>query len=83
MKLYFLFVEPACLEFWIQVVKQGGLLCIVHKASVFPKWEPEHQKLQDIKLWEPVWISENPVPYLPSLDVKGTDTAKIYIYKKL
>merc|ERR1711953_1098847 len=40
------YIEPAALEHWIPIVKKGGKMCIVHKASVWPKWTPEQEKLE-------------------------------------
>jgi len=77
------YLEPAAIEHWLRIMKPGGVLCIVHKSGVWPKWQAEHDKLVSTKVWEKVWINEEPVPYLPSLNVTGSDRAKIYIYKKL
>jgi len=77
------YLDPVALEIWLKIMKPGGILCIVHKASVWPKWEGEQDRLAKNKLWEKVWINEDPVPYLPSLTVTGTNRAKIYIYRKL
>ena len=46
---------------WLKIMKQGGLLCIVHKAAVWPKWQAEQDKLVATKVWEKVWINEEPV----------------------
>lgn len=39
------------------------------------------------KLWQEIWISDEPIPYLPSLKEKGekfcTEMAKIYLYRKI
>ena len=99
-------------------MKPGSLLAIVHKSSIWPKWEGEQDRLDENKAWTKIWMSEEPVrinllsmvkyqlltriyiyvvetfalvnaykffqvPYLPSMDVQGTDKAKIYMYKKL
>jgi len=77
------YLEPSALEFWLKIMKPGGILCIVHKAAVWPKWQDQQDKFVASKVWEKVWINEEPVPYLPSLNVPGTDRAKIYIYRKL
>jgi len=77
------YLDPSALELWLKITKPGGILCIVHKAAIWPKWQDQQDKLVTTKAWEKVWMSEEPIPYLPSLSVPGTDRAKIYIYRKL
>lgn len=77
------YLEPNALEIWMRIMKPGGILCIVHKTAVWPKWQDQQDKLVANKVWEKVWVNEDPVPYLPSLNVTGSDRAKIYIYRKL
>jgi len=77
------YLDPSALNIWLKIMKPGGVLCIVHKAAVWPKWQDQQDKLVDSKAWEKVWINEEPIPYLPSLNVPGTNRAKIYIYRKL
>ena len=42
-------------------MKPGGILCIVHKAAVWPKWQDQQDKLVASKVWEEVWSNEEPV----------------------
>ena len=42
-------------------MKKGGVLCIVHKSAVWPKWEAKQEKLVADKVWEKVWINKDPV----------------------
>jgi len=81
------YLDSSALKFWLPIVKSGGLFCIVHKASVWPKWEGEHDRLEETKAWKLIWRTDESVPYLPSLGEtlgdEGTTKAKIYIYKKL
>ena len=58
-------------------------MVIVHKASVWPKWEDEHDRLERDEVWKLVWMTKDPVPYLPSIECTGTNKARIYIYEKL
>ena len=51
------------LELWLKITKPGGILCIVHKAAIWPKWQDQQDKLVASKAWEKVWISEEPVSF--------------------
>ena len=42
-------------------MKPGGIICIVHKSAVWPKWQDQQDKLVASKAWEKVWINEEPV----------------------
>ena len=75
--------DSSALQFWLAVIKKNGYLCIVHKASVWPNWIEEQERLEKEKVWKLIWQSKESVPYLPSLEGRGTDRARIYIYKKL
>jgi len=77
------YLDNSALAVWLPIVKKGGIFCIVHKASVWPKWEGEQDRLQRANAWKLVWNTKDPLPYLPSLGDKGTTKAKIYIYQKL
>jgi len=77
------YLDSSALKFWLPIIKKDGILCIVHKESVWPKWVDEQERLESCKAWKMTWFSQEPVPYLPSLDCKGTDKARIYIYQKL
>ena len=73
------------LKFWLHIIKKGGILCIVHKDLVWPKWIDEQERLESCKVWRMIWFTKEPVPYLPSLETqcKGTGKGRIYIYQKL
>lgn len=77
------YLEPSALEKWLPVIKKGGLLAIVHKELIFPKWIPEQERLESCGVLKLIWYSPENLPYLPSLDAKGTNKGRIYIYKKL
>jgi len=77
------YLDPSALNQWVPIIKKGGLLCVVHKASVWPKWIKEQEKLEENGTWEQVFCSKDPLPFLPSLGEEGTNKARIYIYKKL
>ena len=64
--LFFNLLDPNVLEHWLKVMKVGGMLCIVHKASVCPKWEADQDNLVATKVWESVWITEQPVSIIMS-----------------
>ena len=53
--------DPSALELWLKITKPGGILCIVHKAAIWPKWQDQQDKLVTTKAWEKVWMSEEPV----------------------
>ena len=55
------FLEPNALEIWMRIMKPGGILCIVHKTAVWPKWQDQQDKLVANKVWEKVWVNEDPV----------------------
>ena len=57
----YVLLEPSALDNWITLVKKGGVLCIVHKSAVWPKWEAKQEKLVADKVWEKVWINKDPV----------------------
>ena len=57
----YVLLEPSALDNWITLVKKGGVLCIVHKSAVWPKWEAKQEKLVADKIWEKVWINKDPV----------------------
>ena len=78
----FLFPDHTALSNWIPVVKNGGYLCLVHKASVWTKWTDEQDRLEKSGVWNKIWTSK-PLPFLPSLEGSGTDKAKIFIYQKV
>lgn len=77
------YLDSSALMHWIPILKKGGILCVVHKASVWPKWVEEQERLEKAGTWKLVFSSKDPVPYLPSLECKGTNKARIYIYEKL
>ena len=54
-------LDPAALELWLKIMKPGGVICIVHKSAVWPKWQDQQDKLVASKAWEKVWINEEPV----------------------
>lgn len=77
------YLDSSALNHWIPILKKGGLLCVVHKASVWPKWIKEQDRLVECGTWKLVFSSSDPLPFLPSLAGEGTNKAKIYIYQKL
>jgi len=77
------YLDSSALKYWLPILKKGGVLCVVHKASVWPKWEEEQKRLESSGAWKNIYCSKEPVPYLPSLDCKGTNNARIYIFQKL
>jgi len=77
------YLDPSALNQWVPILKKGGLLCVVHKASVWPKWIKEQDKLEENGTWKQVYCSKDPLPFLPSLAGEGTNKARIYIYQKL
>jgi len=77
------YLDSSALSFWLPIIKKDGLLCIVHKASVWPKWVEEQERLENCGVWRMIWYTEDPVPYLPSLEGKKTNKARIYLYQKL
>ena len=79
----FCVLDSSALNHWLPIVKKGGLLCIAHKASVWPKWVEEQERLESCQAWKMIWYTKEPVPYLPSLEGEGADKARIYIYQKL
>jgi len=76
------YLNHTALSNWIPVVKNGGYLCLVHKASVWTKWTDEQDRLEKSGVWKKIWTSK-PLPFLPSLEGSGTDKAKIFIYQKV
>jgi len=77
------YLDPSALNQWVPIIKKGGLLCVVHKASVWPKWVKEQEKLEENGTWKQVYCTKDPLPFLPSLAGEGTNKARIYIYQKL
>jgi len=76
------YLDNSALRKWIPGLKKGGHLCVVHKASVWPKWTDEQDRLERSGVLKTVWTSK-PLPYLPSLDGTGTDKAKIFIFQRM
>ena len=80
------FADAKVLTEWIRVAKVGGIIAFTHKATVWPKWEEQQEKLLQGQAWNVVYTSE-PVDYLPTLKLKGKEyldeKAKIYVFKKL
>ena len=74
--------DHSALSRWLPLVKKGGYFAFVHKASVWPKWTEEQDRLETSGVWRSVWTSKS-LPFLPSLDGSGSDKAKIFIYQKL
>jgi len=76
------YLDHSALSRWVPLVKKGGYFAFVHKASVWPKWTEEQDRLETSGVWRSVWTSK-PLPFLPSLDGSGSDKAKIFIFQKL
>ena len=66
------------------VCRSGGLIAFTHKTSVWPKWEPDQDRLEREGRWEKVWVLDPPLFYLPSLAANDgkEEYFKLYIYRK-
>ena len=61
-------------------MKPGGILCIVHKAAVWPKWQDQQDKFVASKVWEKVWINEEPVSNI-ELSIPRDYTITLFTFK--
>ena len=83
---YFFFsTDPKVFNYWLDVVKPGGIICFTVKESMWNDWEPTQQKLVNEGCWQEVWIHPG-IPYLPNLRADGANACRelvrIYIYRK-
>ena len=81
-----LYIDPSVLKHWLKVTKPNGIILFSVKTRFWKKWEEEHERLEHVEqAWNQIWISDPPIPYLPSLVEHGKHCAeevKLYMYRK-
>ena len=83
---FFSLADPSVLEDWLRVTRPGGSIVFSHKSKIWSEWEREHERLEREKKWRLRWVTDPPVPYLPSLkegEGQCEEMAKVYIFEKL